>query len=43
MRPRTKISRITQAQESMAMALDQETVHTSIHDADYTARVVPVI
>ena len=72
MRPRTKISRITQAQESMATALDQETVHTettaepsatpveapassvggtrvsrtsvtSIHDADYTGRVVSVI
>src|SRR5712692_9988507 len=28
MRPRTKISRITQAQDSMATALDQETVHT---------------
>jgi len=72
MRPRTKISRITQAQESMATALDQETVRTdttaepsatpveaptsstggtrvsrtsvtSIHDSDYTGRVVPVI
>jgi len=70
--PAHQNSRITQAQESMATALDQETVHTetsvapaataaeaptsaagatsvsrtsvtSVHDADYTGRVVPVI
>jgi hypothetical protein len=70
--PAHQNSRITQAQESMATALDQETVHTettvapaatpveapappegatsvsrtsvtSVHDADYTGRIVPVI
>lgn len=72
MRSRTKIRASPRAQESMATALDQETVHTettaepaatpiatqaspagatsvsrtsvtSVHDADYTGRVVPVI